>query len=735
MKFNFLLILLLSNIFFSCKTSSTRFQSISEDETGINFSNTITEDDSINILNYEYVYNGAGVGIGDFNKDGLQDIYFSGNMVSNRLYLNKGKMKFDDITEQSGTKGNGDWYNGVTIVDINNDGWPDIFVSATRSSDPQKRKKLLYINRGVDKNGIPVFDEEAKDYGLDDMSYSTSAAFFDYDNDGDLDMFLLVNAKLQGNTNPGVFSYKKDSSRENISKLFQNNWDPLKKHPYFKEVSVAAGINKAGYGLGVNICDINNDGWKDIFVSNDYLSNDLLWINNGNGTFTDKSPEYFKHTSFSSMGNDVQDINNDGLADIIELDMSPADNYRKKMMVNPNSYQFNLNFERYNYQYEYERNTLQLNCGYINSGPETLPSLIFSEIGYLSGIANTDWSWTPMVADFDNDTYKDIIITNGFPKDLSDHDFISFRNRSAYRVSKDILMQQMPVVKIKNYAFQNNHDLTFTNVSDSWGIKDPTFSNGAAYADLDNDGDLDYVVNNINDVASVYKNNSRENDKENTHYLNIEFQGDSKNLNGLGAFAEIYYGHGKYQVYENTPYRGYLSSVENVAHFGLGDINEIDSLVIRWPNNKKQVLKKLKADQLLKVKVKDALNSYFFKKNKTDENPLFTDVTNSVQINYTQKEVDFIDFNKQILLPHKFSEFGPGMAVGDINGDGTDDLITGGSFYYSGQKFLQQKDGKFIQSDIIKLKDSLSKNAEDQGILLFDADGDGDLDLYMASGS
>ncbi len=734
--FSFLFILLLTLLFISCKNGATLFTSIPESSSGIHFSNTITENDSINILNYEYVYNGGGVGTGDFNRDGLTDVYFSGNMVGNQLYLNKGKMEFKNVTAESGTAGEGKWCNGVTVVDINNDGWPDIFISASRSSDPEKRKKILYINKGLDKNGIPVFKNEAAAYGLDDTSYSTSAAFFDYDNDGDLDMFLLVAGKLQVNKNPDAFSYNLvDTSNLNTSKLFQNNWDKDTHHPYFTDVSRVAGITKPGYGLGVNITDINKDGWKDILVSNDYLSNDILWINNGNGTFTDKSKEYFKHTSFSAMGNEVEDINNDGLADIVELDMSPEDNYRKKMMVNPNTYQVNLNFDRYGYQYQYERNTLQLNGGNRIGEKDSVGAPVFSEISYYSGIANTDWSWTPLVADFDNDSYKDIIITNGFPKDLSDHDFISYRDKASSVASKEILIQQMAEVKLKNYAFHNNRDLTFSNVSDAWGIAEPSFSNGAAYADFDNDGDLDYIVNNINGVASVYKNNLRETNKSSSNFLNVVFVGEDKNINGLGAFIDIYYDHGKHQFWENTPYRGYLSTVEDIAHFGLGTILTIDSVVISWPNRKKQLLQNVKANQSLSVNIKNALLPYSFNIDKVDTGALFTNVTEAADIHYIQKEKDFIDFNIQKLLPHKFSEFGPGMAAGDINGDGIDDIITGGSLYHSGQKFIQQKNGKFIQTAIETIKDSLSKNVEDEGVLLFDADGDGDLDLYIASGS
>lgn len=720
-------------VFSCCNKQKTLFSEISRTKTGISFSNLITENDSINVLAYEYVYNGGGVGVGDFNRDGLPDLYFAGSMVSNELYLNEGGLRFRNVTQTSNTEGEGKWCNGVSVIDINNDGWPDIFVSVTRNSNANDRRSILYINQGLNKEGVPIFKNEAADYGLDDTSYSTNAAFFDYDNDGDLDMFLLVAGKLQGNKNPGGYSHSlNDTSSLNISRLFQNSWDNTKQHAYFTDVSKIAGINKSGYGLGVNITDINHDGWKDILVSNDYLSGDQLWINNGGNTFSERSKEYFKHTSFSAMGNDVADINNDGLPDIIELDMSPADNYRMKMMMSPNNYQNVLNFERFNYQYQYGHNTLQLNCGNSTSQNDSIKAPVFSDIAYFSGVDRTDWSWAPLVADFNNDSYRDIIITNGFPKDLSDHDFIAFRNKLSSVASDDMLIEQMPAAKLNNYAFSNNHDLTFSDVTEAWGIKTPTFSNGAVYVDLDNDGDLDVVTNNINGPASVYRNNLREQSKTASNYINIKFNGDHNNINGIGTLINIYYDKGKTQFWENTPYRGYLSTVQDAAHFGLGSVTIIDSIVMIWPDHKKQVMKNIKANQTIVADKKDAIIQYIFKCPGIDSTALFTNITASVNIQYIQSEKDFIDFNIQPLLPHKFSEFGPGMAVGDINGDGLDDLITGGSFYYTAQKFLQQKDGKFIQKDLVE--NSVNKNTEDEGLLLFDADSDGDLDLYIASG-
>lgn len=719
---------------FSCTNKKTLFEIISSDHSGIYFNNRITETDSINVLDFENVYNGGGIGVGDFNNDGLQDLYFTGNLVSNKLYLNKGNFKFQDITTDAGVTGDGKWCRGVTVVDINNDGWQDIYVCATLLKDAKKRENLLFINQGADKNGIPHFKEMAKEYGLADTSHSTMAAFFDYDNDGDLDVYIVNNEIVQGDYPNRFRPILKDGSHPNTDKLFRNDWNDSLHHPVFTNVSKEAGITYEGYGHAVTIADINKDGWKDIYVTNDYLSNDLLWINNHNGTFTEKLSTYFKHTSANAMGNDITDINNDGLMDVIALDMNPQDNYRKKMMLNPNGYQTYQNSDYFGYTYQYVRNTLQINQGPRVKQNDSIGDPVFSDLSFYAGVAETDWSWTPLVADFDNDGNRDIIITNGFPKDVTDHDFVAFRNASYAIASKKQLLDQIPEVKIHNYAFQNKGNLKFNDESKEWGMETPTFSNGAVYVDLDNDGDLDVVINNINDEALVYKNTERENDKDKSHYLQVQFTGDNLNKNGLGAWAEIHYDHGKQQVWENTPYRGYLSSVEDKAHFGIGNTQSIDSVIIKWPNGKMQLLQHVKADYVLKADINNANISYSFNKAVFAKNTLFKEVTDSLNIHYTQTEKDFIDFNIQKLLPHKFSEYGPGLAVGDIDGNGLDDIISGGSFSYSAQIFLQQKNGKFIQKNLLPKADINTKRWEDLGLLLFDADGDGDLDLYVSSG-
>lgn len=717
----------------SCNRSKTLFKLVSSNHSGVHFNNKIIETDSLNPLNSVNIYNGGGVGIGDFNNDGLQDIYFVGNMVSNKLYLNKGKLKFEDITKEAKVDGEGRWSKGVSVIDINNDGWMDIYLSVTMNDNPEKRRNILYVNQGLDKNGIPVFKEMAKEYGLDDTTSSTIADFFDYDNDGDLDMYLTVNQIVPGNS-PSVFRpIIKNGSFPSTGRLFRNDWDPVLKHPVFHDVTKEAGLTIEGYGHGATIADFNNDGWKDIFVTNDFVSNDLLYINNHDGTFTDKARSYFKHTSANGMGQDVIDINNDGLPDVVELDMNPEDNYRKKMMMGSNNYQGYNNNELFGYEYQYVRNTLQINDGPRVNSNDSIGDPVFSEVGFYAGIAQTDWSWTPLVADFDDDGYRDIIITNGYPRDVTDHDFTSFRQEASTIASSAFVLDQIPMVKLANYAFRNNGNLTFSNVSEAWGITKPSFSNGAAYADLDNDGDMDMIVNNINDEAFIYENTTMDNPKAHPNYLAIKLNGDSLNINGLGTLIELHY-KGKQQVYEQTPYRGYLSTVQIEPHFGLGTISVVDSLIIKWQDGKEQILTNVRANQTLQVNKKDANLTYSFSTGKSDSTSIFRDATSSLNIHYVHQDKDFNDFSRQMLLPHKFSEYGPALAVGDIDGNGLDDIISGGSFNYSAQEFLQQPNGKFIQKSLIGGKDTLNKSREDEGVLLFDADGDGDLDLYIASG-
>lgn len=731
-------------LFHSCKEKDSLFRTRTSSETGITFNNHIVENDSINPLREVNVYNGGGVGAGDFNKDGLVDLYFTGNMVANKLYINKGDMKFDDVTAISGTDGAGRWCRGVSVVDINNDGKDDIYVATAIYKDPQKRKNLLYVNQGNNKEGIPVFKELSAEYGLDDTTHSAMVYFFDYDNDSDLDVYMVVNHHISTENQNKFRPIRGDGSHPSTGRLFRNDWNESLKHPVYTNVSKEAGITIEGYGHAAVISDINNDGWKDIYVTNDFVSSNILYINNRNGTFTDSTRQYFKQTSTFAMGADIQDINNDGLQDVVELDMNPEDNYRKKMMLDANSYQTTQNFDKYKYQLQYMRNTLQINQGPSLKGNDSIGNPVFSQVSFLSGIAETDWSWAPLVADFDNDGYRDIIITNGYPKDVTDHDFIVYRSQAALVATPTQILNQVPQVKLRNYAFRNMGDLKFKNSTFDWGFDHKTFANGAIYADLDNDGDMDMVVNNINDEASVYENTI--NKKENKNYLNIRFEGDKFNKGGFGTWVSIYY-DGKRQVYEHSPYKGYVSTLQNMVHFGLDSIKTIDSAVIIWPNSRKQVIKNINANQVLTVKITDADISFDYPSPVSVSGNLFTDVTSSLGINFTHYEKDFADFNIQKLLPHKFSEYSPALAAGDLDGNGLDDIICGGTSHQPTTIFYQQKDGNFVQKQLFQKTNALpattveemyamsvGSDYKDSGILLFDADGDGDLDIYISSG-
>mgnify|MGYP002777653547 CR=1 FL=1 len=762
------------------------FTALPADESGITFSNRITDSDTMNILDFEYVYNGGGVAIGDFNNDGWQDVFFTGNQVANRLYVNQGKdLRFSDVTQTAGVGGNGKWCSGVALVDINNDGWLDIYVGATVSKVAQKRENMLFVNQGGKPGGVPVFREMAKEYGIADDGHTTNAAFFDYDNDGDLDLYVLTNTIEQY---PNAYRPKKtDGTSPTTDRLYRNmtveragnagvagiagnrgdrrasapasRATPATPSPLFVDVSREAGIQIEGYGLGLNIVDINRDGWKDIYVTNDYLSDDLLYINNQNGAgrhagFTNRAQDFFKHTSSSAMGNDVADINNDGRVDMVAVDMLPRDNVRKKMLVGPNNYQTYLNNDEFKYGYQFVRNTLQLNQGFRPGTNEP----IFSDVSLLADVAETDWSWTPSLADFDHDGYRDLLITNGFPRDITDRDFMSFRANSSSVASKQFMLDQIPVIKISNYAFRNNGNLTFSDATQDWGLNTPSFSNGAAFGDLDNDGDLDYVVNNINDSAFVYRNNLRELRPEKSNFLRVKFNGPEFNRSGQGAFVEILYGDNQRQVHEHTIYRGYLSTVENFAHFGLDTVQQVREVRIIWPGRsgapglngqpaRMQTLRNVKANQVLTVDVRQATDIWPGQP-PAPAGRLFRDVTDSLKAGFVHQEPEYIDFNVQKLLPHKLSQYAPAIAVGDVNGDGLDDMVVGGSRTSPGVVMLQNRTGGFTQKPLpggpspSAPAPSLpaipatpaSKPEEDMGTLLFDADRDGDLDLYIASG-
>ncbi len=720
-KNQFLLFLITTTIcLFACQKKNkktTLFELMPFEKTGIDFSNKIVEDEQLNILSFEYFYNGSGVGIGDFNNDGLKDIFFSSNMGKSKLYLNKGGFAFKDITDSSGINTTGKWATGVSVVDINQDGLQDIYVCFGGPNSAEKRANALYVN-----NGNNSFSDKASEYGLADTGHSVQAVFFDYDKDNDLDMYLLTN--ITDKMGPNIIRPKRiNGEMVNTDRLYKNNGNGT-----FSNVSRQAGILKEGYGLGVSVCDINQDGWPDIFVSNDYVSNDLLYLNNHDGTFTDQAAAVFKHTSYSAMGNDVADFNNDGLLDLIEVDMLPADNYRKKMMLGSTNHDRYRSEIQYGYDPQFMRNTLQLNQGLDNN---QLPN--FSEISMLAGVSATDWSWCPLFADLDNDGWKDIVITNGYPRDITNRDFITYRAQELMQQNQQqgggskifAALQKLDGAYLNNFIFKNKKNIGFQDISADWGFTQNAYSTGAAYADLDNDGDLDMVVTNTGAPAFVYKNNS--DSIFNNHYLNIVLQGPNGNKSGYGAKVNLY-AKGLKLYQEHQVIHGYQSSMQDEMHFGLGQEKKIDSLVITWPSGQSQQLVNIKANQLIHVSYAESRLEP--KKNTAAIKANFMFTASDIGKEFIHKETPYTDFNIQPLLPHKFSMAGPGIAVGDINGDNLDDFFVGGAYNQSGELFYQQVNGKF-NSRILNIE---KKYEEDMGVLFFDADNDHDLDLYVVSG-
>lgn len=718
------------------KKAPQLFELLDQSQTNISFVNQVSETHLMNALNYDYMYNGAGVSVGDFNADGLPDIYFAANFIPNRLYLNKGNLSFEDITDISRTAGEAGFYTGTTVVDINADGLLDIYVCKSGAfPEAEMRKNELYVNQGNNADGFPVFKEEADKYHLDLPHYSTQASFFDYDRDGDLDMFL-INHNVNSEVHYALETYRKQSSPETSDRLFRND------DQTFVDISEEAGLvhDGIGFGLGVAVGDLNNDHWPDIIVGQDFASKDRMYLNQQDGTFKEIASEATGHLSNFSMGNDIADINNDGWLDFMSLDMVSEDNYGIKASMsgmNPARFQDMLD-QGFHFQYMY--NTLQLNNGALHKHQP-----YFSDIAELAGVSSTDWSWGPLFFDMDNDGDKDLFISNGIKRDFRNVDYLHYRERAEQTYLEKVknvssalktlaqqqhdadLIQRMPPRKKNNYFYENNGNLTFSKRNQEWGVEKIDASNGAAYADFDNDGDLDLVTNNMDDPASIYRNNSREMGLG--HFIKIELKGPENNPNGIGSRISLRKGN-QTQIVEQYVSRGFQSSVDHILHFGLGNHEENIIIEILWPDGSKQQIQTTTFNQTLTV---DHAES-----NKTDAPEiarpgLFRDITTERNLIHYARENEFDDFQRESLLPHKMSQEGPALAVGDINQDGLDDLFVGGAKGFAGILFQQKSDGTF--QSLASAAFQNSKTCEDVDARFFDADGDEDLDLYVVSGS
>ncbi|MDW3211462.1 MAG: VCBS repeat-containing protein [Reichenbachiella sp.] len=692
------------------------FTELKGEQTQIRFKNIIPENERMNSLTYEYYYNGGGVAVGDVNNDGLPDLYLTGNVTPNKLYLNQGNFKFKDITEVTGLKDSPSWTTGTTMVDINQDGILDIYVCRSGKLDEAQRRNLFFVSVGM-KNALPIYKNQAEELGLDDPAYSTQAAFFDYDRDGDVDVFLL-NHNVEVQPYYELEELKKKRDPLVGDKLFKN------ENGKFIDVSAQAGIhgNEIGYGLGVSMGDLNNDGWPDIYVANDYSEHDYVYINNQDGTFSEQSQTSLMHQSNYSMGSDIQDINNDGWLDIMVLDMVAEDNYGIKTSMSgmsPERFQTHLDN---GLQYQYMYNTLQLNRGEAR----------FSEVGQLAGVHSTDWSWAPLLVDIDLDGHKDLFVTNGLKRDFRNNDYRKYKIKRLAAVEgkegvdKAKLIKELvnltPQKKLRNYVFQNQGNLRFENKQDDWGIVSSTYSNGLAYADFDGDGDLDFITNNIDEEPILYKNNTQEIHRK--KYLKVSFKGSKENPGGIGARVKIWY-QGQQQTQEHYLTRGYQSSVAPNLTFGLDQTNLIDSVKIDWSDGKTQILNQIASNQTLVADYEEAVFS-----ERVGKAPQEVELPN---IPFVHQEKSFNDFERESLLPHKMSELGPGLTVADINKDGLEDVFICGAKGFSGSLFLQNSLGEFempAQNPWQKYSAS-----EEVSALFFDANGDGWPDLYVVSGS
>lgn len=716
-----------------------QFSEMSASKTGLRFTNQITETEQNNILTYEYLYNGGGVATGDLNNDGLPDVYLSGNMVPNKLFLNKGNWTFDDITTQAGTAGRpGDWKTGVTMADVNGDGWLDLYLCYSGNAegeragkpvirDHPKRTKQLFINNGCAPGGIPTFTDRAKEYGLDAIgTFSTQAYFLDFDRDGDLDMFLLNHANMFYSS---LFNVRKLRNLRHPyfgNRLYRNNGKR------FVEVSEEAGIHGSGinFGLSAAISDLNGDQWPDIYVTNDYDEQDFCYLNNRNGTFREVSHTLFGHLSKYGMGSDIADVNNDGLPDVFVADMLPEDNHRQKLLKGADEYdKYSLAVDS-GYHHQYMRNTLQINQ---NMAPDGLPR--FSETGQLAGVSNTDWSWSPLFADVDNDGFKDLIITNGYLKDYTNQDFIKYTVDDAMNAARVngqtpdplALIEQMSSTKLHKYAFRNVGGTHFDNTTDAWGLNQAAISNASAYADLDNDGDLDLIVNNLNEEVAVFQNHANEIQRNN--FIKIKLMGQAPNAQGLGARLQVVLD--STTIYQEASFsRGYQSSVEPVFTIGVGHASTIRAVRVGWPDGRVSVLTAVAPNQTLVIEQRKASRTH--PSPTPIQQPLVQEISDRSGIYFRHTENGFVDFKTQQLLPYQLSRLGGKLAVGDVNKDGNDDVFFGGAAGQSGELYLGHDNGTFAKSPTQPWE--LDRAAEDMDATFFDADNDGDADLYVVSG-
>ena len=711
-----------------------RFQKIEPEFSGVHFANNLKETPLTNIFNYMYFYNGGGVAVGDINGDDLPDIYFTSNQENNVLYLNKGDFKFEDITEKAGVQGEKGWATGVCMADVNGDGLLDIYVSQVGDHLDLKGKNQLYINKGVNRDGIPFFENEAEAYGLDVSVYGTQASFFDYDLDGDLDVFLLNHSVHNNGTFGRKYKFEGRYHPTAGDRLFRNDGGQ------FIDVTTDSGIysNALGYGLGIAHSDFNQDGYPDIYIANDFHEDDYLYINNGDGTFTDVQKESFRHTSRFSMGVDIGDINNDGLMEVMTLDMLPEDPVILKASAAEDAfdvYQFKVNF---GYSHQFARNNLQLNMG--KNPQNNLP--YYSEIALYSGIAATDWSWSALFADFDHDEFNDLFISNGILRRSNDldyinyisHDTIQYRLKEIEIQEKDMaLISKMPKIKLPNYLYQNDGSLGFNNVAEEWGLSDLTYSHGTAYADFDLDGDLDLVINNTEDKAGVYRNMLIENSLGSTNYLIVKLKAKGLNKLGIGSTVQIMYSDKK-QVKELYTTKGFQSSVEPMLHFGLKDVKQLDTLIVDWPNGDRSILTDIAVNQKLVLSQEELIvNPSEHEYSKTKDVYLM-DRTEEINLPFIHTENRFVEFNREALLPHMLSQEGPAMVIEDFNGDGLDDIFVGNSKRELAHIYFQTTSGSFYEQEANQELFDQDKMHEEVSAIAFDADQDGDLDLAIGSG-